>query len=101
MDAVIEIGSRRIVAMRYTMKNAAGEILANTLEEGPVRFLFGSGEILPALEYPLTGLKIGEQKSFSLSPEAIPEFGQTIHFDVVIDDIQWAAGNECGPGCDC
>ncbi|MEX2234638.1 MAG: FKBP-type peptidyl-prolyl cis-trans isomerase [Cyclobacteriaceae bacterium] len=69
MDASIQIGSHRIVAMRYTMKNSAGEILANTLEEEPVRFLYGSGEILPGLEHPLTGLRIGEQKSFSLSPE--------------------------------
>ena len=87
--------------MRYTMKNSAGEILVNTLEEEPVEFLFGSGEILPGLEHSLTGLKIGEQKSFSVSPETVPGFGQTIHFDVVIDDIRWATVDECGPDCDC
>jgi FKBP-type peptidyl-prolyl cis-trans isomerase SlyD len=115
MKTLIRIGSGRVVAMRYRMKNSQGEVLINTLEGEPVTFLYGSGEILPGLEKPLSGLKIGEQKSFGLSAEAVPQFGQTMYFDVIIDDIRWPAGNDsptikstldntadiCGPGCDC
>lgn len=116
MKPVIRVGAGRIIAMRYIMKNSEGAVLANTLEEPPVEFRYGTGEILPGLEGPLTGLKIGEHKTFSLSPESVPGLNQTFYFDVVIDDVRWAAeseqkklkpGNErlgekdCGPGCDC
>jgi FKBP-type peptidyl-prolyl cis-trans isomerase (trigger factor) len=102
--------------MRYIMKNSEGSVLANTLQEQPVEFRYGSGEILPGLEGPLTGLKIGEQKTFSLSPESVPGLNQTFYFDVIIDDVRWPSETEaqevkdnllkpeqkdCGPGCDC
>ena len=96
------------------MRNAADTVLINTLEQQPVKFTYGSGEILPGLEGPLTGLKVGEQKSFSLSGATTPELDQTYYFDVVIDDICWTTEeesntlhelkrhiNECGPDCAC
>lgn len=105
MNTVISVGSERIVSLRYTMKNAVGEVLADAAEQEPVKFLFGSGEILPGLESPLEGLRIGEKKSFSLSPETVPDLNETFHFDVIIDDIRPANDPEsdaaCGPGCDC
>jgi hypothetical protein len=100
--------------MRYVMKNSEGVILANTLGEPAVEFRYGSGEILPGLEGPLTGLKIGEQKTFTLSPETVPGLNQTFRFEVIIDDVRWPAemeqktamddtdrDSECGPGCEC
>lgn len=113
MKTKIRVGSGRIVAMRYIMKNSEGAVLADTRKEPPVEFRYGSGEILPGLEGPLTGLKIGEQKTFSLSPESVPGLNQTFYFDVIIDDVRWPARAEekdsnianaketCGPECDC
>ncbi|MEX1241886.1 MAG: FKBP-type peptidyl-prolyl cis-trans isomerase [Cyclobacteriaceae bacterium] len=114
---MIRVGPQRVVAMRYIMKNSTEEVLVNTLEQEPVTFTFGSGKILPALEQPLTGLKIGEQKSFRLTPESSPGLDQTYYFDVIIDDIRWDNGDEpepedvgislqnsaddCGPDCNC
>ena len=105
---MIRVGPRRLVAMRYIMKNAKAEVMVNTVEQESVRFIYGSGEILPALEAPLTGLRIGDRKSFALSSETSPGLDQTFHFDVIIDDISWVTedvpekGDEhCGPGCQC
>ena len=115
MSTITRVGIGTLVAIRYTMTNAAGEILADSREDEPVKFLFGSGEILPGLEGPLAGLRIGDQKSFSLSDEVVPGLNQTFYFDVIIDDVRWANEKEltstsapasntsghCGPGCDC
>lgn len=99
-----------MVALRYTMKNASGEVLADTMEGEPAKFLYGSGEILPGLENFLTGLKIGDQKSFSVSGENTPGLNDAFHFDIVIDNIWWpenkslsASGgqSDCGPDCAC
>ena len=80
--------------MRYTMKNAEGEIMADIMRDQPVRFLYGSGEILPDLEGVLKGLKIGEQKNFCISPDSGGELKREFHFDVIIDDVQWATEND-------
>lgn len=110
---MLRVGPHRIIAIRYVMKNSREEVLVNTMAEEPVTFLFGTGEILPGLEAPLKGLKIGEEKRFSLSADS-PGLDQTLHFDVVIDDVRWAAepgreaeklpdetGGACGPDCSC
>jgi hypothetical protein len=115
MSAMITVGPKKMVAMRYIMKNAQGDILGNIMENEPVRFLVGAGTILPALEEKLTGLRIGDRKNFSINPETIAELTSTYSFDVVIDDIRWATRSElrakearvgkpdkdCGPGCFC
>ena len=114
MNKLIRVGPGRIITMRYVMRNAAHNVLINTLEQEPVKFTYGSGEILPGLEEPLAGLKVGEQKSFSLSATTNPDLDQTFFFDVIIDDICWPTEhqsdtvrdlkthiNECGPDCTC
>jgi hypothetical protein len=114
MNQMIKVGAKRKVAMRYTMKNAEGEVLADIMQEKPVTFLYGSGEILPELEGMLAGLKIGEHKSFCINPDNKSDVNRQFHFNVIIDDIEWAtefnpqpmtpeiknANESCGPeGC--
>ena len=111
MSTNLRVGSKRIISIRYRMSNAAGEMLVDTFEGEPTNFLYGSGEILPGLEGPLTGMRIGEQKAFTLSGESAPELDQTYHFDVIVDNVRWAPDEElkpvknpamdCGPDCDC
>lgn len=90
MKKMIRVGLNRRVAFRYIMKNSSGEIIANTMDAKSVAFVFGSGEILPALENELNGLKIGEKKTFSVSGDDAPGLPGTFHFHVVIDNIWWA-----------
>lgn len=112
-NKLIRVGPNRIVSLRYMMKNLSGETVANTMTADPVKFRYGSGEILPILEGALAGLKIGARKSFILSGEAAPGLNGTFHFDVLIDDISWVedgaapsaadagAAGDCGPDCRC
>ena len=81
----------------------------------PVSYLHGSGNILPALESCLEGLKKGDQKSISISNETNSELHDQFYFDVTIDDVRPALdeevkkgkpvrlgeANQCGPGCCC
>ena len=107
MGPRIRVGNGRIISMRYTMKNADGQIIASDTAS----FLYGSGAIMPGLETPLTGLQIGEQKSFSLSPDDNAQLDETFYFDVIIHDVRWPSESQeaiaadqkdnCGPGCEC
>jgi hypothetical protein len=111
MNTNLRVGSKRIISIRYRMRNQAGEMLVDTFEGEPANFLYGSGDILPGLEGPLTGMRIGEQKTFTLSGDHAPELDQTYFFDVIVDDIRWAPdpemkplknpASDCGPDCDC
>ena len=111
MNNNLRVGSQRIVSIRYRMKNSDGQVLIDTFEGEPVKFRYGSGEILAGLEGPLTGLKAGEETRFSLRSETTPQLDQNYHFEVIVDNVPWATdsavttdandGVACGSDCDC
>lgn len=111
MNSQLRVGPKRIISIRYTMRNSAGDILVNTFSGEPVKFIFGSGEIIPELEEPLQGLRTGENKTFTLSPKGAASLHEAYHFDVKVEGIEWAredsvtvgtiAKGDCGPDCDC
>ena len=94
----MKIGAKTIVALRYVMKNGQGEELANIMASEPVKYLHGSGAIIPGLEDTLTGLRIGDCRSVSLTPETSPELQGTFHFNIIIDDVRWATEEELKMG---
>jgi FKBP-type peptidyl-prolyl cis-trans isomerase SlyD len=111
-NCLMEITNKRIVALRYIMKNSRGEELENIMQSQPLEYLHGAGKILPQLELRLEGMKAGEKKSFSFSDESNSD--QEFYFDVIIDEVRIATekelqigkpieknSNECGPGCCC
>ena len=100
----MQIAEKTIVSLRYIMKNNDGEEIENTLAGPAVKYLHGSGNILPQIEASLKGLKTGDKKSIVLQ---LPD---TFHFDVEIDDVHMATQdeiksgkpaivNDCGPDC--
>jgi FKBP-type peptidyl-prolyl cis-trans isomerase 2 len=107
MKKMIRVGLNRMVALRYTMRNSSGEIIANTMHKEAIRFIYGSGEIVSGLEEALNGLRVGEHRSFKVSEDTAPGLNGTFQFDVIIDDITWAdepksrAAANCGPDCLC
>jgi len=64
----IPIGNGRTVKMHYTLK-VEGEVLDSSEGIEPLVYIHGEGEILPALEDLLAGMKAGEEKSVTLSQE--------------------------------
>jgi FKBP-type peptidyl-prolyl cis-trans isomerase SlyD len=57
------------VTLRYAVFDGEGECVAETDRGSPSCFLFGNGELPPALERALTGLGSGARKSVLLEPE--------------------------------
>ncbi len=112
----MEIANKTVVVLRYIMKNSKGEELENIMESEPVKYLHGSGVILPQLESYLEGMKVGDKKSLSFKKENdSSSFTDEFHFDIIIDEVRMATKNElltgkpsnqsqndsCGSGCCC
>ena len=97
-----------VVSLRYVMKANSGEIIEDIMNNKPIEYLHGGGNILPSLESVLEGLAVGTQKTFTVHDDQLT---YPLHLDVVIDEIREAtteeiksgkAGKEeCGPGCCC
>jgi FKBP-type peptidyl-prolyl cis-trans isomerase SlyD len=59
----------RVVLLDYLVKIASGQVVETSSGKGPIEYLHGAGQILPALERALEGLGEGEQAAFSIAPE--------------------------------
>ncbi len=109
----MHIQNQTVVSLRYIMKNAAGDVLEDTMSAVPVQYVHGAGTILPSLESSLLGLKPGDKKCVNIftAPELTDE---DFSFDVVIDNVREASDQEikhgqpanindmdCDAGCDC
>ena len=56
----MHISEHTVVSIRYKMTNTRGEVLENTMAGPPIQYIQGRGNILPALEAELNGLKTGD-----------------------------------------
>lgn len=57
------------VKVHYTGKFSDGEVFASSVQQAPLEFVIGSGEVLPGFEEAIIGMSTGGKKSFSVSPE--------------------------------
>ena len=105
-----------VVSIRFKMTNSKGEVLENTLEGPPIHYIHGKGNILPALEAELNGLKKGDFKTIHISKEkGYDETDDEFIVEVIIDEIRQATEQElkegllqftqptidCNGGCQC
>lgn len=58
-----------LVELEYKLKNGKGDVVEQSNERGPMIYLHGHEEILPALEQGLEGAGEGEQLSICLEPD--------------------------------
>ena len=58
----------QVVSMDYTL-HVDGELLDTSEKEGPLEFLQGHSNIIPGLERELYGMKIGDSKKVTVSPQ--------------------------------
>jgi FKBP-type peptidyl-prolyl cis-trans isomerase SlyD len=63
------IGENSVVAIDYTLKNEAGEVIDTSEGQQPLTYLHGHGNIVEGLEEALTGKGAGETISVSVSSE--------------------------------
>lgn len=111
----MQVADKRVVSIRYIMKNSKGEVLEDTMDGEPVRYLHGAGGILPSLEADLIGLQAGEERALLISNEqGYAGVDDTYSFRVIVEDVRLATEEElkmggplpvgknaCGSDCCC
>lgn len=90
-----EIGSRVTISYVGTLDN--GRIFHSTDEHGPLTVSIGAGEVFPALEQAIIGMRAGEVKNVVLSPEEAygPRLDENI---ITVARLTFPAGKEVRVG---
>src|SRR5512147_3050249 len=57
---------KRIVTLEYEIRIAGGELLESSAQRGPLRFVSGTGQLLPALERRIDKLGPDQEESGTL-----------------------------------
>lgn len=65
----MSIQTNSVVAIDYTLKNDAGEVIDSSQGKQPLHYLHGHGNIVPGLEEALTGKTAGDAVAVSVPPE--------------------------------
>lgn len=68
----MKISTNKSVAVTYDLNVGEGEereLMEKATAEAPLKFIYGTGSMLPAFEKALVGLAVGDEFSFSLTPE--------------------------------
>jgi FKBP-type peptidyl-prolyl cis-trans isomerase SlyD len=63
------IKSGKVVDLSYSLKDSNGQVLDRADPGAPFTYLHGAGPIVPGLENALDGLKAGDKKAVTVSPE--------------------------------
>ncbi len=63
------VQNNAVVAIAYTLKDDAGQILDQTETSQPLHYLHGHQNIIPGLEASLSGVAVGEKKQVRVNPE--------------------------------
>jgi FKBP-type peptidyl-prolyl cis-trans isomerase SlyD len=96
-EAKPTIAENMVVTVDYTLTLDNGEIADSTSDGMPLRFLAGSGELLPAFEDALMGMAAGDELELTLSPEeGYGEYDEEAFEEVGIENFPSREGLEPG-----
>ncbi|SED41909.1 FKBP-type peptidyl-prolyl cis-trans isomerase [Pseudomonas anguilliseptica] len=70
----VRIGPDREVTLHFALKLDNGDVVDSTFDKKPATFKVGDGNLLPGFEQAIYGLKAGDKRNLSISPEQ--GFGQ-------------------------
>jgi len=62
----MEIGKNKVVSLSYTL-TVGGDVIETVNADNPLKFIFGTGYLLPKFEENVSGKKIGDGFDFILS----------------------------------
>lgn len=65
----MEVSKKRAVAIDYKLTIDGGIVVDASEKGAPLWYLHGAGNIIPGLEKELDGLKVGDKKTVTVSPE--------------------------------
>ncbi|MBN1481373.1 peptidylprolyl isomerase [candidate division KSB1 bacterium] len=89
----------RVVSFHYTLTLDSGEIADTSDGREPLRFLVGSGQIIPGLENEMLGMSRGDSKVVTVQPEDAygfkdQELIQTVDRTYIPDSINLVVGEQ-------
>jgi len=91
-----QVADDLVVTLDYTLI-VDNQIIDSSKENGPIRFVQGSGEIIPGLERQLNGLSLGENQTFTVSAvEGYGEFKEDRLIDIPRDEFPESIPLEVG-----
>lgn len=67
IEGVADIRDGRIVTLDFELSDSDGNHLDTSTRVGPMRYLHGAGQLLPAIENAVAGLEIGARKTIEVS----------------------------------
>ncbi len=59
----------KVISIHYTLSLQDGEMIESNIDEEPLEYTMGSGELIPGLEEVLSGMTEGEEQNGFLPPE--------------------------------
>ncbi len=83
-----DVRDGRVVTFAYELRDRGGEVLDASTSSGPMRYLHGAGQILPALERGLAGLEPGQRAEIDIpSAEAFGARDEARRVEVARADL--------------
>lgn len=80
--------AQKVITFHYTLTGDEGKVLDSTVNENPLIFLTGVGQLLPALEDAVKDMEKGGKKSFSISHEqAYGAYNKELVFNAHIKEM--------------
>jgi len=67
-EGAAAVSSGKKVAVEYTL-TVDGQVIDSSKERGPITYTHGQGNLLPGLVKGLEGLRVGDAKTITLTPE--------------------------------
>jgi FKBP-type peptidyl-prolyl cis-trans isomerase 2 len=95
----MEVASGRVVTLEYTVRAASGTLVDSTGGCGPISVVYGAGQLFPALEDRLAGMRAGETRELRIPADEAygawhAELVRTIPRGSFPADVEPAVGGE-------
>ena len=69
MTDALDVAEDRIVTIEYTVRLENGRVIDSTGQCGPIAIMVGGGQLFPALEDGIRGMRAGETRALRIPPE--------------------------------
>src|SRR5262249_23959614 len=97
--ALMEVATGRVVTVEYTVRLASGELVDSTGGCGPIALLYGAGQLFPALEERIAGMRPGETRELRIPADEAygrwrPELVGTLPRDRIPPELELTVGSD-------
>jgi FKBP-type peptidyl-prolyl cis-trans isomerase SlyD len=88
IEGKADVRDGRVVSFDYSLRDTEGNLLDNSEQTGPMKYLHGRGNIVPGLEKAMTGLEAGDSRKVEVpSAEAYGERDESRVLEVPLDQL--------------